>query len=172
MNALDVFYDHLSGKTFSSDLGKLLYLDTKVYLQDGVLVKVDRASMAHGLEVRVPFLDHRFVELIAGIPEKFKLKGLTTKYIFKKTMKHKLPKDIVFRKKKGFGIPAAQWITWNLRDLFLEVFSEERITRQGIFDYQAIQGVLHEHFTRRADNKKKLWNLLMFQLWWDNYYRS
>ncbi len=169
LDEFSILDSYLNGKNIDSLLGKLLFLDMKLYLQEGVLVKVDRASMANSLEVRVPFLDHHFVDLVTGLPEGFKLRGLTTKYIFKKTMRDKLPREIVFRKKKGFGIPVAKWIAGDLRGLFLEVFSEERIKRQGIFDPTAIQGLLEEHLTRRVDNRKKLWNLFIFQLWWDNY---
>ncbi|RLB07884.1 MAG: asparagine synthase (glutamine-hydrolyzing) [Deltaproteobacteria bacterium] len=164
-----VLYEYLDGKIFDSLLGKLLFLDMKLYLQEGVLVKVDRASMANSLEVRVPFLDHNFVDFVTGIPEALKMKGLTTKYILKKTMKDRLPREIVFRKKKGFGIPVAKWINGELKDLFLDVFSEERIRKQGIFNPAAVRALLEEHLAKRVDNRKKLWNLFIFQLWWDNY---
>ncbi|MBW2039879.1 MAG: asparagine synthase (glutamine-hydrolyzing) [Deltaproteobacteria bacterium] len=169
LDEFGILNSYLDGKSFDSLLGKLLFLDMKLYLQEGVLVKVDRASMANSLEVRVPFLDHHFVDFVTGLPEGLKLRGLTTKYIFKKTMKDKLPRGIVFRKKKGFGIPVAKWIAGDLRDLFLDVFSEDRIKRQGIFDPTAIQGLLADHLARQVDNRKKLWNLFIFQLWWDNY---
>lgn len=170
LDEFSILDSYLEGKDFNSLLGKLLFLDMKLYLQEGVLVKVDRASMANSLEVRVPFLDHHFVDFVTGLPEGFKLRGLTTKYILKKTMKGKMPREIVSRGKKGFGIPAAKWIADDLRGLFSELFSEERVKRQGIFDPRVIQGLLEDHFARRVDNRKKLWNLFIFQLWWDNYY--
>jgi asparagine synthase (glutamine-hydrolysing) len=169
LNAFGIFNGYLDGKIFNSLLGKLLFLDMKLYLQEGVLVKVDRASMANSLEVRVPFLDHYFVNFVTGLPEDLKLRGLTAKYIFKKTMTGRLPREIVLRKKKGFGIPVAKWIAGDLKGLFLDVFSEERIKRQGVFEPTVIQGLLEDHLARRVDNRKKLWNLFMFQLWWDNY---
>lgn len=164
-----ILNNYLDGKVFDSLLAKLLFLDMKLYLQEGVLVKVDRASMANSLEVRVPFLDHYFVDFVTALPEGLKLRGLTTKYILKKTMEDKLPRQIVCRKKKGFGIPAAKWIAGDLKELFLDLFSAERIKRQGIFDPTAIQDLLEEHLAKRVDNRKKLWNLCIFQLWWDNY---
>jgi len=168
-NSFHVLYDYLNGKTFSSELGKLLYLDTKLYLQEGVLAKVDRASMAHGLEVRVPFLDHHFVELITGLPERLKLKGLTTKYIWKKAIKARIPDEITKRGKKGFGIPIGKWFHGELKELILELFSGGRLKRQGIFNPSVVQGLVNDHLAHRVDNRKKLWNLLIFQLWWDNF---
>jgi asparagine synthase (glutamine-hydrolysing) len=126
--------------------------------------------MAHGLEVRVPFLDHRFVELVAGIPEGLKLKGFTTKYIWKKAIKDRIPAEIASRGKKGFGMPIGKWFGGELKELLLELLSEERLKKQGIFNPSAVKKLVSDHLTHRIDNRKKLWNLLIFQLWWDNYY--
>jgi asparagine synthase (glutamine-hydrolysing) len=169
LNSFYVLHDYLRDKTFSSELGKLLYLDTKLYLQDGVLAKVDRASMAHGLEVRVPFLDHRFVELVTGLPEGLKLKGFTTKYLWKKAIRDRIPEEIRKRGKKGFGIPIAKWLCGELRDLMLELLSEKRLKKQGIFNPSAVRRLVTDHLAHRVDNRKKLWNLLIFQLWWDSF---
>ena len=167
-----VLYDYLEGRAFSSELGKLLYLDTKLYLQEGVLAKVDRASMAHGLEVRVPFLDHLFVEFVTGIPEGLKLRRLKTKYIWKETIREKVPREILKRGKKGFGIPVAKWLCGELREMMLELLSGERLRRQGIFDPRPVERLIEDHLARRVDNRKKLWNLLIFQLWWDHFGRG
>ncbi|RLA96942.1 MAG: asparagine synthetase B, partial [Deltaproteobacteria bacterium] len=167
-----VLYDYLEGRAFSSELGKLLYLDTKLYLQEGVLAKVDRASMAHGLEVRVPFLDHLFVEFVTGIPEGLKLRRLKTKYIWKETIREKVPREILKRGKKGFGIPVAKWLCGELREMMLELLSGERLRRQGIFDPRPVERLIEDHLARRVDNRKKLWNLLIFQLWWHHFGRG
>jgi asparagine synthase (glutamine-hydrolysing) len=169
LSSFNILHNYIRAKAFSSELGKLLYLDTKLYLQDGVLTKVDRASMAHGLEVRVPFLDHRFVELVTGLPEGLKLKGFTTKYIWKKAIKDRIPDEIVMRGKKGFGIPIAKWLCRDLKDVMLEMLSEERLKKQKIFNFSAIKGLVSDHLARRIDNRKKLWNLFIFQLWWDSF---
>jgi asparagine synthase (glutamine-hydrolysing) len=169
LNSFYVLHDYLKNKSFSSELGKLLYLDTKLYLQDGVLAKVDRASMAHGLEVRVPFLDHRFVELVTGLPEGLKLKVFTTKYLWKKAIKDRIPDEIARRRKKGFGIPIAKWFGGELKELMLELLSEERLKKQGIFNLPTVKRLVSDHLAHRADNRKKIWNLLIFQLWWDNF---
>jgi asparagine synthase (glutamine-hydrolysing) len=169
LNSFYVLHDYLKDKSFSSELGKLLYLDTKLYLQDGVLAKVDRASMAHGLEVRVPFLDHRFVELVTGIPERLKLKGFTTKYIWKRAIRGRIPDEIRKRGKKGFGIPIGKWFCGELKGLTLELLAEERLKKQGIFNHSVVKTLVADHLARRVDNRKKLWNLLIFQLWWDSF---
>jgi len=172
LETLDSFYvlhDYLRDESFSSELGKLLYLDTKLYLQDGVLVKVDRASMAHGLEVRVPFLDHRFVELVTGIPERLKLKGFTTKYLWKRAIKDRIPDEIARRRKKGFGIPIGKWFLGELKELMLEMLSDGRLKKQGIFKPAVVHKLVSDHLAHRVDNRKKLWNLLIFQLWWDSF---
>lgn len=150
-------------------LDRLAYLYLKLYLQDDLLVKVDRASMANSLEVRAPFLDYALVEFIAGIPAKHKIKGRETKHLFKKLMSDKLPKEIVYRPKKGFGIPVAKWFRGELRDFCLDILSQKKINQQGIFNYDYIEKLLKEHFAGQKDNRKKLWTLVVFQLWYDKW---
>jgi asparagine synthase (glutamine-hydrolysing) len=169
LSSFDVLHDYLQNQKFDSALGKLLYLDTKLYLQDGVLVKVDRASMAHGLEVRVPFLDHRFVDMITGIPENLKLKGLTTKYIWKKAIKDCIPREIVRRGKKGFGIPIGKWFSSEVKGLLLDALASERLKQQEIFNPSAVGKLVADHLSHQVDNRKKIWNLLIFQLWWNKF---
>jgi asparagine synthase (glutamine-hydrolysing) len=148
---------------------RLSYLYCKFYLQDCILTKVDRATMACSLEARAPFLDFHFVEFANSIPFDLKLKGLTSKYILKKAMRGLLPPDILARAKKGFGIPVAQWIRGGLRPMALDLFAEQRIRRQGIFNHEIVSRLLHEHLRGRQDHRKQLWTLLMFQLWIDRY---
>jgi asparagine synthase (glutamine-hydrolysing) len=148
---------------------RILYLYMKLYLQDDILVKVDRASMANSLEVRVPYLDHTFVEYAAGLPTVYKLRGLTTKYLLKMAVKDILPKEIVKRKKKGFGIPLSKWFNQELKDLLLDYLNEERIKKSGIFHYPYIKQLLDEHFSYKRDNRKQLWTLLVFEMWREQY---
>ena len=150
-------------------IGKLLYVDLKMYLQDGVLVKVDRASMACSLEVRAPLLDYRFVELIGRLPTSWKLKGMTTKHIFKRAMKPWLPPGIIRRPKKGFGIPVATWLRGPLRGMMLDLLAKERLKRQGILEPAAVDVLIRDHLEGRRDNRKPLWTLLMLQLWKDHW---
>jgi asparagine synthase (glutamine-hydrolysing) len=152
-------------------LERLIYLYCKFYLQDDILFKVDRASMACSLEARAPMLDYTFVEFVNSIPAHLKLNGLKTKYILKKAMRDKLPPDIAARGKKGFGIPVAQWFKNDLKELVLDTFAERRIQQQGIFHYPTIKRLLDEHFRGVKDNRKQLWTLFMFQMWHENYAR-
>jgi asparagine synthase (glutamine-hydrolysing) len=161
--------DHLRACSPDDPIEKILSLDMRFYLQDDMLVKVDRASMANSLESRVPFLDHTLVEFVASLPRDLKLRGLTTKYILKRAMKGRLPRKIIQRKKKGFGIPVARWIKKELKDFVLDVFNREKIRRESIFNPQAIDVILKDHFDGKKDNRKLIWTLLIFELWYQRY---
>jgi asparagine synthase (glutamine-hydrolysing) len=148
----------------------LQYLDLRLYLQEAILVKVDRASMANSLEVRAPFLDHELVELVMGLPSVLKLRGFTPKYLLKKAASAYLPSEIIHRKKKGFGVPIAKWIKGPLKELFLEMFSNERLRREGFLSPQYVEKLLQDHLENRRDNRKQLWTLLVWELWQDRYH--
>lgn len=150
-------------------LNQVLYDDIKMYLEGDILFKVDRASMAASLEVRVPFLNRDMVHFASELPLELKLRRFTTKYLLKKSMVRILPWEIIKRPKKGFNMPVAHWLTSELRDLTLDMLSEERITRQEFFNYAYVKYLLDEHFSRRRDNRKLLWTLLIFQLWYTKY---
>jgi asparagine synthase (glutamine-hydrolysing) len=147
------------------EMERLAYLYCKFYLQDDILTKVDRASMACSLEARAPFLDYTFVEFVNSIPFDLKLKGLTSKYILKRALRGKLPADILARSKKGFGIPVAHWLATDLKPLASEMFSESRIRRQGLFNPAEVNRLFREHLSGKRDHRKQLWTLLIFQLW-------
>lgn len=146
---------------------KILYVDAKMYLQDDILVKVDRASMFASLEVRAPFLDKELVEFVQTLPFHLKMKGFKTKNILKKSLKGMLPSDIINRPKKGFGIPLAKWIKKDLSGLCQDIFSKQKIEEQGIFNYNYIQQLLKNHNEEKQDNRKPIWTLLAFQLWYE-----
>jgi asparagine synthase (glutamine-hydrolysing) len=148
----------------------LQYLDLKLYFQESILVKVDRASMASSLEVRAPFLDHELVEFIMGLPSNLKLKGFTSKYLLKKGMRNILPAEILQRKKKGFGVPIAKWIKGPLKELFMDMLSPDRIRQEGFLDPHYVEVLLQDHLKNRRDNRKQLWTLLIWQLWVDRYH--
>ena len=160
---------HFAAAPAADLLGKLLYVDLKMYLQDGILAKVDRAGMACSLEVRAPLLDYRFVELVGAMPSSWKLRGMTTKYIFKKAMEPWLPPGIARRPKKGFGIPVADWLRGRLRPMLLDLLAEPRLRAQGMLDPQAVRVLVDEHLAGRADHRKPLWTLLMLQLWSEHW---
>lgn len=161
--------DYLEGCSEYDLIERIQLLDIKHYLQDDLLVKADRAGMACSLETRLPFLDNILVEFIASLPSNMRLRGLKTKYLLKKSMRKYLPSFIINRPKKGFGIPVGKWIKSDLKTLVLDVFSKERIKREGFFEYSYIRRLLDEHFSGRKDNRKLIWTLLIFELWYENF---
>jgi len=148
---------------------RLIYLYCKFYLQDCILAKLDRASMACSLEARTPFLDYTFVEFVNSIPFGLKLKGLNSKYILKKAMRNKLPPETLGRSKKGFGIPVAKRFRNELRSLMLDALSETRIRQQGIFNPVEVTRLVNEHLRGTKDNRKQLWTLFIFELWFEHH---
>jgi len=150
--------------------GLLQFLDLKLYLQEAILVKVDRASMACSLEVRAPFLDHELVEFVTGLPSSLKLRGFTSKYILKKAMKSFLPQKVIHRKKKGFGVPIAKWVKGPLKELFEDLLSPNRIKREGFLNPAYVGTLLEDHLAGKKDNRKQLWTLLVWELWVNQYH--
>jgi asparagine synthase (glutamine-hydrolysing) len=142
----------------------------KTYLQDGILTKVDRATMACSLEARSPLLDVNLVELANSIPGHLKrTRGNRLKYIFKLALRGMVPEGILRRRKKGFGLPLAAWLRGPLREPLRDCLSESRLKNQGMFRPEAVRVLLDEHETGRANHRKPLWTLFMFQRWLDNW---
>jgi asparagine synthase (glutamine-hydrolysing) len=146
-------------------LNQLLYSDMKLYLEGDILFKVDRASMANSLEVRVPFLNNDVVRFATGLPLEIKLRRLTGKYLLRRSLANRLPAAIINRPKKGFNMPVAYWLNGELRDLTLAMLSRERLAQQGYFSYEYVKTLLDDHAAQRRDHRKLLWTLLIFQLW-------
>lgn len=147
-------------------LNRLLYVDTRVYLPNDMLVKVDRMSMANSLEVRVPFLDHELVEFLATVPPSLKLKNYTNKkYLLKHAVSEKIPSEILCRKKRGFNIPVGIWIRTGLKDFVLDVMSNRAVRQMGYFKPDYIRQILAEHFERKRDYGYEVWGLLTFFIW-------
>ena len=155
---------------YDDPITRLQYIDLRLYLQESILVKVDRASMACSLEVRAPFLDHELVEFIMGLPSRMKLRGLTSKYILKKAMGNWLPDEIIQRSKKGFGVPIAKWVKGPLKELFGELLSADRIRQEGFLNSEYVTNLYQEHLHNRRDNRKQLWTLLVWELWVNRYH--
>ena len=144
-------------------------VDTRLYLAEDILTKVDRASMAVSLEVRAPFLDPRVAEFAASLPPNYKLRGHKTKYILKKAVHELLPPFVTKRGKKGFGVPVAEWLKLNLRPLARDLLSPERVRRAGVFNPAYITRLQDEHERGVANHRKLLWTLLMFELWHESF---
>jgi asparagine synthase (glutamine-hydrolysing) len=161
--------DFLLGKFKEAEtddlLERLLYVDIHSYLPEDLLVKMDIATMANSLEARVPFLDHRFMEFVASIPSRLKLKGSTTKFILKKAFEDTLPEPIRKRKKMGFGVPVARWFRNELKGYIYEMLLDSRSLKRGYFKRESIQRLLDEHSHMRYDHSAKIWALLFLENW-------
>ena len=160
----DTYFDKVAAQT-EDPLSRVQYIDIKTYLVDDILTKVDRASMAHALEVRVPILDHKFVELVATIPSHLKLNGRKSKYIFKKAMSPLLPEHVLNRKKMGFGIPVQRWFRKEIKTLAEEIIFSPAARGRGLFDYTFIEKLWQEHQQGTGNHSSVLWALLMFEKW-------
>jgi asparagine synthase (glutamine-hydrolysing) len=147
------------------DLARYLWFDQKYFLADDILVKSDRISMAHSVEVRPPFLDHRIVEFAATLPAGLKIRGARQKYILKQLMKGKLPKSIPLRKKVGFDIPTHQWLRGPLRSLLVETISTGASEHDELFQPHILETHLNRHLERRANLGYHLWGLMLLFLW-------
>ena len=152
----------------SHDIGyrnRYLFIDHHYYLPDDILYKVDRMSMAHSLEVRPPFLDHRIVEFAATLPEDFKIRGSRQKFILKELMRDKLPAPVLSRAKTGFDVPTHDWFRGVLRPLLLDTVSESAVRGTGVFHWPAVNALIQSHLERRANVGYHLWGLLTLFLW-------
>ena len=150
-------------------LDKALYVDMKTYLSDDILVKVDRMSMAHSLEVRAPLLDHKLIEFTATLPSSLKLKRHTTKYLLKQVMKKYLPTEVLTRRKHGFTMPLQQWLSGPLREMVEDCFFSPLASQRGLFNQRFTREIWSEHRSEKEDHSHQLWMLLMFELWHRQY---
>ena len=154
-------------------IGRLLYLDTKTYLTGDILTKVDRMSMATSLEVRVPMLDHEFVEWVAGLPADWKFRMGTRKYILKKLAERLgIPAELLDRRKQGFQLPLVDWMRNEMKDQFLRVLLEPRTLQRGYFKPEAVRALVEEHAKGRRDRSGMLWRMLVLELWHRNFMES
>jgi asparagine synthase (glutamine-hydrolysing) len=151
-------------------VSKMLYVDTKTYMVGDILTKVDRMSMLNSLEVRVPILDHQFVEWVAALPSHWKLRGRVQKYILRKLAERiGVPREVLYRKKQGFTLPLVHWLRHELKHMVMTVLLEPRTMQRGYFDQRGIRQLLDDHFSGRKVNTGRIWRLLMFELWHRNY---
>ncbi|MDQ5821618.1 MAG: asparagine synthase (glutamine-hydrolyzing) [Actinomycetota bacterium] len=150
-------------------LARLQDVDASVYLVDDLLVKTDRASMAHSLETRVPFLDTVVTNLAFALPTRHKVRGLQKKVLLRKAAEPLLPRRIVQARKRGFSIPAAAWLRGELEPFARETLSRDRVRSQGFFDPVAVERVLDDHVSGREDLSRQLWGLLAFTLWHERH---
>ena len=161
-SAFDVFDRHAKRANTDDPLALIQYIDLHTYLVGDINTKVDRASMAHSLEVREPLMDHELVEWLATLPSHLKIKGGESKYIFKKAMEPYLPSDVMYRPKMGFAVPLARWMRGPLRNRVRETLLGSRMADSGFFNREAIRQLVEQHESGVRDHSTPLWTLLMF----------
>jgi asparagine synthase (glutamine-hydrolysing) len=165
---LDVYRARYAETEGADPLARLQDVDLGVYLVDDLLVKTDRASMAHSLEARVPYLDDVVAGFALALPAKLKVRGLAKKRLLRKAVAPLLPRSVVYGKKRGFSIPAAAWLRGPLVPFAREVLSPERVRAQGYFRPETVSRLLDDHIAGREDLSRQLWGLLTFTLWYDH----
>src|SRR5260370_19916203 len=148
---------------------RLLYVDTKTYMVADILTKVDRMSMLNSLEVRVPILDHEFVEYAAGLTADWKLRGNKQKYILRKLAERVgVPREVLYRQKQGFSLPLVHWMRNELKDMLM-ILLEPRTLDRGYFAADGVRKLMDDHLLRGKTMTGRIWRLLMFELWHRNF---
>ena len=162
-DALEVFRRHAAKANTDDPLALIQYLDLKTYLVGDINTKVDRASMAHSLEVREPLMDHELVEWLATLPSGLKIQGNEGKYLFKKAMEPYLPHEVLYRPKMGFAVPLARWFRGPLKQRVRDAVLGETLATTGIFNREYLQHLVDAHQSGARDYSAPLWSLLMFE---------
>ena len=153
----------------SDSLDRVLYCDLKNYLPEDILAVTDRMSMQHALEVRVPFLDHVFLEYCATIPPELKMKGLRKKYLLKSAAKQYLPESVITHRKQGFVGPMTRWLKNELKPYVIETLSENNLNKHHLLDKKTVKRVLDDHFSGREIHDTLIWSMVIFQTWYNLY---
>jgi len=161
-NAIEVFRKHAAGIETDDPLALIQYLDLKTYLVGDINTKVDRASMAHSLEVREPLMDHPLVEWLASLPSDLKIRGRESKFVLKAAMAQRLPHEIMYRPKMGFAVPLARWLRGPLRKRLTDTMNSQRLAATGFFNASYLTHLVSDHLAGIRDYSTPLWTLLMF----------
>jgi asparagine synthase (glutamine-hydrolysing) len=148
----------------------MLYIDTKTWLPDDLLIKADKITMANSVELRVPFLDHKLLEFAASLPSNFKVRGLTTKYIAKSALKKHVPESIIKRKKAGFPVPYAAWLRGPLRDWFSGLILDREAQTRKYFNPNEVEKLISRHVNDGA-HAKEVFSLAILELWHQEFLR-
>ena len=161
-NAIEVFHRHAALAQTDDPLALIQYLDLKTYLVGDINTKVDRASMAHSLEVREPLMDHPLVDWLGSLPSSLKMRGGEAKWLLKKAMEPRVPHDVLYREKMGFAVPLARWFRGPLRGRIREALAGDRLAATGIFNAAYLRVLLDSHQSGARDFSAPIWSLLMF----------
>ena len=164
---LQEHYDHTEGA--ADELARVMGVDLGLFMVDDMLVKTDRASMAHSLEARVPLLDPVVAELALALPSRMKVRGLSKKRLLRRAAEPLLPREVLEGEKRGFVPPIGNWLRDELQGMTREALSAANLRRQGFFRPEAVSELMDAHAAGRADNSRKIWALLTFSLWHDRY---
>lgn len=178
----DQFKSHLNGtkpidvlkkwfdKTEDLDvIDATMLTDQMTYLPNDLLVKVDIASMANSLEARSPLLDHNIIEFAASLPQNLKVNGKETKYLLKKIAAKLVPKEVIYRRKMGFGVPIGKWLRNEMKDFVKENLLSERFAKRGLFQQNKIADIIQQHNEQKNDYGTQIWTLLMLELWFQRF---
>lgn len=164
------YFHSLAEECLSDDeLDKMLYIDMNTYMVDQLLVLSDRMSMAHSLELRVPYLDHILVEAFARVEPSMKIRGTVKKYLLKKVAERYFPREFIYRKKMGFSSPVVLWLRNDLKKFMLHILNRESVERTHIINPDVVQRYITEHVSCRHNHDMKLWSLIIFMLWYNSY---
>jgi asparagine synthase (glutamine-hydrolysing) len=166
---VDVYRERYAETEGAEPLSRLQDVDLGIYLPDDLLVKTDRSSMAHSLELRVPFLDQRVADLALSLATPLKVRGFAKKRLLRRALAPLVPREILRGRKQGFSIPLAAWLRGPLEPFAREVLSPAALARQGCFDPAAVTPLLDRHLAGREDLSRQLWGLMSFTLWFDRY---
>jgi asparagine synthase (glutamine-hydrolysing) len=166
---LDLYRERYAETEGAEPLARLQDVDLGIYLVDDLLVKTDRASMAHSLELRVPFLDPAPAGIALALPTRHKVRGLAKKRLLRRALAPLLPREVVRGRKQGFSIPLAAWLRGPLQDFAREVLAPSALERQGLLDPAVVSGVLDRHLSRREDLSRQIWGLMALTMWFDRY---
>lgn len=172
LSCMDLLRGHFNSTTVSggdNSLDRPLYCDVKTYLPEDILCVTDRMSMQHGLEVRVPFLDHTFFEFCATIPAEMKIRFMQKKYLMKKAVRTLLPKEVISHRKQGFVGPMSRWLKNDLKSFVLETLSEGNLHKHDLLNRSTVRTILDEHFSGREIHDTLIWSMVIFQSWYNIY---
>lgn len=163
--AAEVFGEHLARCNAKAPVDRMLYVDSKLWLVDYLLLRGDKLTMANSLEARVPLLDHKLVEFAGQLPAHLKLNGATRKYLLKQVARKLLPTQIIDRKKQGFPIPIERWLRKEASPMMRDLLSESSLQQRGYFDTKFVSNRIKEHLSGFADHSTELWGLMSFEMW-------